>query len=171
MATKKPKIAIKVTQEKIDEVINKQIDKIIDNAVDKTLKEIDDSEKQSKKKTKEISQKNQLEKNKENNNFEKNKFVFALSYFLFFVSLIFVKEDKKSSRFYANQGLVLLISTLIGSFIFNFCFSFIHKELALILSLIFYVIILAYAVFGFSKTMAGEKEVILPIIGKIKLIK
>lgn len=48
MAGKKTKLAIKDTQEKLDEVINKQIDKFIDKVVDSTLKEIDEQEKKEK---------------------------------------------------------------------------------------------------------------------------
>ena len=154
---KQVKPSLREAQKKVDEVIDKKIDQWIDKSVDKTLEEIDNAEKQQQKKADDL------------HSFEKQKTVFALSYFLFFIALIFSKDSRKT--FYANQGLVLFLTAILGGLLFRVGLAFLHYELALIVSLVFYVLVFLFALFGFVKTIRGQQFVALPIIGKITLLK
>lgn len=155
--------SIKTTQTKIEDVINKQIDKTIDKIVDNTFEDIEKQEKQEKINLKKSKNVEKLETKKD------EKIVFGLSYFLFFISLIFSKNEER--KFYANQGLVLLIFAVLGSVFFRFVVGLIHFETSIILSIIFYVFVCLCAIYGLVKTLMGEKFVKIPFIGKIKLIK
>lgn len=153
MAKSKKAPSIKLAKEKIESIIDGQIDKIIDKSVDKTLDEIDNT--------------NEVKKNKIQSE-QKDKLVFALGYFLFFLPLIFSKNKKR--MFYANEGLVLLIFSCLGGIFFKFVIGLLHYETALILSIVFYVFVFLCALYGFLKTMNNEKNVIIPF-GKIKILK
>lgn len=154
---KQVKPSLRETQKKVEEVIEKKIDQWIDKTVDKTLDEIDNAEKIKKQEADNLQ------------SFEKQKIVFALSYFLFFIALIFSKDSRKN--FYANQGLVLFLTAILGGLLFRVGLALIHYELALIVSLVFYVLVFLFALFGFVKTIRNQQFVLLPIIGKITLLK
>lgn len=156
---------LKTTQTKFEDAINKQIDKTIDKIVDNTFENIEKQEKQEK----EILKKTEKNAEKSMESKKDEKIIFGVSYFLFFISLIFSKSDER--KFYANQGLVLLIFGVVGAIFFRFVIGLIHYETSIILSMIFYVFILLFATYGLVKTLLGEKFVLIPLIGKIKLIK
>lgn len=151
---------IKTAETKIDGVISRQVDKTIDKIVDKTFDKIKKEEHQEKKKVKNADSAEQK---------KDERIVFGLSYFLFFISLIFSKSDER--KFYANQGLVLLMFLVAGGVFFRFVIGLLHYETSLILSLIFYVFVVLFALYGFIKTLRREELTRLPLIGRIKLIK
>ncbi len=47
----------------------------------------------------------------EKDDYNRNKYIYAFSYLLFFLPLI-VNKDSKLGKFYANQGLVVFITSL-----------------------------------------------------------
>lgn len=160
---KKSSASIVTVKTKIEEAINNKIDNQIDKIMDKTFKSIEEQEKEEKRK---LTKRPYGHAPKENKN---EKIVFALSYFLFFISLIFSKSQER--KFYANQGLMLLIFAVVGAVFFRVVVGLIHYETSIILSVIFYIFVCLCATFGFVKTLTGEKNVQIPLIGKIKLIK
>lgn len=178
--TKNNSTNLKIAQTKIEEVISKQVDKTIDKIVDKTFDEIKQEETKQKRKksakqetkvtkfeTEETKQQKKFE-TKENKK-KDERIVYGLSYFLFFISLVFSKSEER--KFYANQGLVLLLFTIVGAVFFKFVIGLLHYETSIISSLIFYVFVLLFATYGLVKTLMGEKQTEIPLIGRIKLIK
>lgn len=159
----KPTIRKKV-DEKIDEIIDKQIDKM----VDKTLKELDEKD-SNLPKSKKLDSNEQNETKKSNNDFEQNKLVFALSYLVFFLPYICAKNSP-DKNFYANQGLVLLLTSIVFGVAIGLL-SLASSVLGWILSIIIYVLVIAELVYGVVKTIQGQEKTLLPIIGKITIIK
>lgn len=148
----------KKVDDKIDEIIDKQIDKV----VDKTLKELDEKEMNNKDNSNENVQ-------QDKNDFEKNKVVFALSYLLFFLPYICAK-DSPDKNFYANQGLVLLLTSLVFGVVIGLL-SLISSILGWVLSAIVYILLLAELVYGVVRTLQGNEKTQLPIIGQITILK
>ena len=99
--------------------------------------------------------------------FKHNKFVYLLAYFLFFVPLI-VNKDSKLGRFYANQGLILLIlSFVLGIFsqiVGNIPF------IGLFIPLICITVIFIIFINAFSNIIK-RKIWKIPLVGHIKIIK
>lgn len=106
---------------------------------------------------------------------KQNKTMAGLAYILFFLPLI-VCKDSKFGRFHANQGLLLLILSVVGYIVI----SVITTVLATItwrlfgfISLLYSLyglFILAVAIYGLVNGINGKvKE--LPIIGKYRIIK
>ena len=95
---------------------------------------------------------------------EKNKTMAGLAYILFFLPLL-VCPDSAYARFHANQGLTLLIVSVLGSIVLRLI-PFIGWLLSSVLSLA----VLVFAVIGLLNGLNG-KAVELPIIGKYKLLK
>ncbi len=96
---------------------------------------------------------------------EQNKVVSALSYFgiLFFLPLV-ACPNSKFGRFHANQGLVLLLCSVIGGFL-----NMIPILGGLAASLVGIAVFILF-LFGLVNTLNGfAKE--LPLIGNISIIK
>lgn len=96
---------------------------------------------------------------------DQNKVIAALAYFgiLFFLPLI-ACPDSKFGRFHANQGLILLICSVIGGFL-N-----IIPILGNIASAIIGLIVFIFFLYGLINTLNGyAKE--LPYVGGILIIK
>lgn len=101
---------------------------------------------------------------------QKNKGFAAVAYILFFIPLI-ACPNSKFGKFHANQGLLLLITALIGdiAFLILSCFPFIGWwfHLALkgwrVLTLILFILGIVNAINGEAKE--------LPVIGKYTIIK
>ena len=94
-----------------------------------------------------------------------NKVISALSYLgiLFFLPLV-ASPNSRFGRFHANQGLILLILSVIGG-ILNI-FPFIGGLLSSLVGLAVFILFL----FGLINTLSGfAKE--LPFIGNISIIK
>lgn len=106
---------------------------------------------------------------------EQNKTMAGLAYILFFLPLVACK-DSQYGRFHANQGLLLLILSVVGSIalsvISNILISF-TWHLYWITSLLhsaFGVLILVLAIMGLINGFNGKAKK-LPIIGDIQIIK
>ncbi len=95
---------------------------------------------------------------------EKNKTVSALAYLIFFLPLI-VCPDSKFGRFHANQGLLLTIVAIAGSFILGLI-----PILGWILLIFFPFVIIAFMIIGFVNAIKGLTKQ-LPIFGKLEIIK
>ncbi len=110
-----------------------------------------------------------------NNEDGDNKTVFILSYLLFFLPLISCPKSK-TGRFHANQGLVLLITSVIGQIIVTIITSILHLislGFWIVTSLISWgwaIVIIALLVTGMMNANKGLKKP-LPVIGKITIIK
>lgn len=95
---------------------------------------------------------------------EKNKVVSALAYIFFFLPLI-VCADSPFGKFHANQGLLLLITSLV----INIVLSLI-PIIGWILLWLIDIAIFVFAIMGLVNTLNGKAKE-LPIIGKWRIIK
>lgn len=115
------------------------------------------------------------EKNFDAEDIEKNKTISALAYFLFFLPLI-ASKDSKFGRFHANQGLVLLLTSIAGAIVVGILnailigISWRMFAITGIISTVWWIIILVLAVLGIVNTVNGKAEE-LPVIGKFSIIK
>lgn len=106
---------------------------------------------------------------------QENKVIFILSYILFFLPLVSC-PGSQIGRFHANQGLVLLITSVVGQIAVTILSSIllsISWRLWVITSLIYWGWVLAMIVLviiGMINANKGEKRP-LPVIGKITIIK
>lgn len=104
-----------------------------------------------------------------------NKVIFMFAYLLFFLPLVSCPSSK-IGRFHANQGLVLLITAVVGQIAVTILSSIvlaISWRLWVILSLIAWgwgIAVLALVVIGMINANKGEQKP-LPIIGGIGIIK
>lgn len=97
------------------------------------------------------------------------KVVFCLCYLfgiLFFLPLLMYKDDE--AKMHANQGLVILLLSVIGNVIFGMLtwVLFVFAWVASIYSLLLFILCIIGVVY-----VVTDKNEPLPIIGKIKLIK
>jgi uncharacterized membrane protein len=106
---------------------------------------------------------------------KQNKTMAGLAYILFFLPLI-VCKDSKFGRYHANQGLILLILSVIGyialSIVTTILATITWRLFGLISLLysVFGLFILVLAVYGLVNGLNGKvKE--LPVIGKYRIIK
>jgi len=99
---------------------------------------------------------------------EKNKVVAALSYLgiLFFLPLV-VCPESRFGRFHANQGLLLLIVSIIINVVWS---MFILIPLVRTLISLLYLAVFALFLYGLINTLQGNAKE-LPIIGSIRIIK
>ncbi len=95
---------------------------------------------------------------------ETNRAVAALGYILFFIPLL-VDGNNEEYKFHANQGLVLLIVSLIVNIIPRFI-----PWIGLIIALIGGILVLVLCIMGIINALNGEQKE-LPIIGSFTLIK
>lgn len=93
----------------------------------------------------------------------KNKTMSALAYIIFFIPLIAAPESK-FGKFHANQGLILLITGFVGSFVLG-----IIPIIGWILLPVFSLAIFVIAVIAIVNTLNGKAKK-LPFIGNINLI-
>ena len=106
---------------------------------------------------------------------KQNKTMAGLAYILFFIPLIACK-DSKFGRFHANQGLLLLILSIVGYVgisIVTTILATITWRLFGFISLLYSVyglFILALALFGLINGLNGKAKE-LPIIGKFRIIQ
>lgn len=108
---------------------------------------------------------------------QENKVIFILAYLgiLFFLPLVSC-PDSKVGRFHANQGLLLLITSIAGQIVVTILSSIIMAiswRLWMITSLIWWawaIAIVALAIVGMMNANKGEQKP-LPIIGKFTIIK
>ena len=102
------------------------------------------------------------------------KVVFSLCYLwgiLFFLPLILYKTDEEA-KFRANEGLVLLIVSIIGNAVFGILTA-IGGAVATVFGIItgvFNLGILILAIIGIINVINGDKKE-LPLLGKYKLIR
>ena len=123
---------------------------------------------------------NESEENKNENQqtdsreeLQKKKLICICAYIfgiLFFLPLIFYPEDK-FAKFHANQGLVILITAVIGEVVF-WVLSIVPvlRVVFSILAALFSLCIFILCVLGILGVVRNE-EYKLPIIGQYKLIK
>ncbi|AET70812.1 hypothetical protein Desor_5437 [Desulfosporosinus orientis DSM 765] len=106
---------------------------------------------------------------------EQNKTMAALAYILFFLPLIACK-DSEYGRFHANQGLLLLIISVVGSIVISIVSSTLIAftwHLFWFTSLLhgaFGLLIIFLVITGFINGLNGKAKQ-LPIIGQIQIIK
>ena len=102
------------------------------------------------------------------------KVVFSLCYLwgiLFFLPLILYKNDEEA-KFRANEGLVILIVSIIGNAVFGILTA-IGGAVATVFGIItgvFNLGILILAIIGIINVINGDKKE-LPLLGKYKLIR
>ncbi|NCC77537.1 MAG: zinc-ribbon domain-containing protein [Clostridia bacterium] len=92
-----------------------------------------------------------------------NKVWAGLAYFLFFLPLIICPESR-FARYHANQGLVLLIVSALGSIVLA-----IIPIIGWILSPIFGIAVLVLAIMGLVNGLNGQAKQ-LPLIGKWQVL-
>lgn len=94
-----------------------------------------------------------------------NKIIFVLSYLgiLFFLPLV-VCPNSSVGKFHANQGLLLLILSIVGSILFSIIAAVV--PFLYFLSVLFSLAVLALAVYGMVNAY-NEKQIPLPVIGNL----
>ncbi|NLC89816.1 MAG: hypothetical protein GX681_07105 [Clostridiaceae bacterium] len=108
---------------------------------------------------------------------EQSKVISALAYLgiLFFLPLV-VQPVTRYGKFHANQGLLLLLTSVAGGIVLSILsavFMMISWRIVFISSIlytIFYLGISALAILGIVNTLQGKAKP-LPVIGKLTLIK
>ena len=95
---------------------------------------------------------------------EKNKVMAALAYFIFFLPLI-TCPDSPFGKFHANQGLVLLLTSIAGSIVLS-----IIPIIGWILLPLFGLAVFIFGVIGLVGALNGGSKK-LPVIGKFVIIK
>ena len=110
-----------------------------------------------------------------NNEAQENKVIFILSYILFFLPLVSCPSSKMG-RFHANQGLLLLLTSIAGQIVVTVLSSVllsISWRLWAITSLIGWgwaIAVLALVIIGMVNANKGVQKP-LPVIGAITIIK
>lgn len=104
---------------------------------------------------------------------EDNKVFAILAYigFLVFVPLFAAKESK-FARFHTNQGFILLLCEVAAAIISTtfWVIPALGKILSLLIGLPFYLVTVAFMVFGIVNAYKGKAKE-LPFIGQFKIIK
>lgn len=95
---------------------------------------------------------------------EKNKTIAGLAYLIFFLPLISC-PDSRYGKFHANQGLLLLIFGLVGSF-----FLGLIPIIGWLLAIFYPIVILVFGIMGLVNGFQGKAKR-LPLFGKINIIK
>jgi uncharacterized membrane protein len=95
---------------------------------------------------------------------EKNKTMAGLAYLLFFLPLISCPESRYA-KFHANQGLLLLIFSIGGSFVLGLI-----PVLGWFLLLFYPIVMLIFGIMGLVNGFQGKAKR-LPLFGKINIIK
>lgn len=95
---------------------------------------------------------------------EKNKVISALAYFIFFLPLI-VCSDSPYGKFHANQGLLLLITSIAGSVVLG-----IIPVIGWVILPFFSLAVFIFGIIGLINALNGKSKE-LPIIGKYRIIK
>jgi uncharacterized membrane protein len=107
-----------------------------------------------------------------NQEIKEHKGIFMLSYVLFFLPLISCPTSK-IGRFHANQGLVLLITSVAGNIAVSILSSLLTWRLWAITSFIGWawgIVVLALIIIGMVNANKGEQKP-LPVIGGFTIIK
>lgn len=95
---------------------------------------------------------------------DKNKTMAGLAYLIFFLPLI-ACPDSKYGKFHANQGLLLLIASIVGSMVLGMI-----PVIGWILLPFYTIVILVFGIMGLINGFGGKAKT-LPIIGKYTIIK
>jgi uncharacterized membrane protein len=95
---------------------------------------------------------------------EKNKVISGLAYIIFFLPLI-VCPSSPFGKFHANQGLLLFITSVLGSIILSLI-----PFIGWILLPLFSLAIFVFVIIGLVGAINGKAQQ-LPIIGKYRIIK
>ena len=95
---------------------------------------------------------------------EKNKTMAGLAYLLFFLPLVACPESKYA-KFHANQGLILLITSVAGIVILSLI-----PIIGWVLAPIFSIAVLVLGIFGLINGFGGKAKR-LPVIGKFNILK
>ena len=103
------------------------------------------------------------EKNYTPEDIEKNKVVAAIAYAIFFVPLL-VDKDSEFGKFHANQGLLLLIVSLVGNAVLTI------SIVGILLVPVLNIILLVLFIMGVVNAINGQAKE-LPVIGKYSLLK
>lgn len=106
---------------------------------------------------------------------QENKVIFILSYILFFLPLVSC-PNSKIGRFHANQGLILLITSIAGQIAVSILSSVLLSiswalwTIASLISGAWWIAMLALVIIGMMNANKGEQKP-LPLIGKFTIIK
>ena len=140
-------------KEKVAEVIDKVEDKV-EEVIDKVEDSVQEAFQKADDETADMAQ----------NDIEKNKVFAVLAYLSILVLIpIFAAKDSKFARFHANQGLILLIISVLGSII--------GKILHLgFIAWIINVLVFVFAVIGIVRVIKGQAKE-LPYIGNFTILK
>jgi uncharacterized membrane protein len=103
------------------------------------------------------------EKNYTPEDIEKNKVVAAIAYAIFFLPLL-VDKDSEFGKFHANQGLLLLIVSLIGNAVLTI------SIVGILLVPVLNILLLVLFIMGVINAINGQAKE-LPVIGKYRLLK
>ena len=95
---------------------------------------------------------------------EKNKTMAGLAYLLFFLPLV-VCPESKYAKFHANQGLILLITSVAGILILSLI-----PIIGWVLAPIFSIAVLVLGILGLINGFGGKAKR-LPVIGKFTILK
>lgn len=101
---------------------------------------------------------------------ESNKYFYAFAYFLFFIPLFL--EDTRRSRFYVNQGIMVWLWLILGNVALYYIGFIPGMEMFNpTAQWIFSGIIIFLALYGFIATLMDRRDVRLPVIGWIDIVK
>ena len=100
----------------------------------------------------------------DNEDIQKNKTMAGLAYIIFFIPLI-ACPDSAFGKFHANQGLLLMIASVVGSF-----FLGLVPGLGSFLRFLYSMAMLALVVISLINAFAGKSNE-LPIIGQYRILK
>lgn len=102
-----------------------------------------------------------------------NKIIFMLAYLgiLFFLPLV-AAPNSQTGRYHANQGLVLLIASVVGQIVLSILTALMWQLwfITSMLSFVWALAIFALVIIGMVNAYKGEQKP-LPVIGGIKIIK
>lgn len=94
---------------------------------------------------------------------EKNKTIAALSYLIFFLPLITEAKDSKFAKFHANQSLIVVLTSLVGT-VLN------ASVIGMVLGIPISIAAFVFWIMGLMNALNGEMKR-LPIVGGVDIIK
>jgi uncharacterized membrane protein len=97
---------------------------------------------------------------------EKNKTMAILSYFIFFLPLLTDAKDSPFAKFHANQSLVLFLTSIVGSVISSIVMMI---PMGFVVSIVVYLGVLVFFVLGIMNAVNGQMKE-LPVIGQFHIL-
>ncbi len=97
---------------------------------------------------------------------EKNKTMAILSYFIFFLLLLTDAKESPFAKFHANQSFILFLTSIVGTIVASIVMMI---PMGFIFYIVVYVAILGLLVLGIMNAVNGQMKE-LPVIGKFHIL-